>query len=69
MNTNLEMTMKTDCIATCWPGQMRRPKPKGRSKSTRRGCVGLMKRSGSNLSGSGNTSGSFEIALKKKKKE
>ena len=59
--------MKMDCSATCWPGQMRRPKPKGKSKSMRGGCVGLMKRSGSNLSGSGNTSGSFDIALESNK--
>lgn len=61
--TDLEMTMKMDCRATCWPGQILRPKPKGRSKSTTRGWLGLTKRSGSNDSGSGNTSGSFEIAL------
>ena len=56
--------MNKACSATARAGHIRRPKPKGKSKSTARGCVGFRKRSGRKSSGaSPNISGSCEIAL------
>lgn len=51
-------------MATSFAGQIRLPKPYGRSKSMRRGSSVLRKRSGLKASGSGKISGSFENAIR-----
>ena len=55
--------MNNDCDATCMPGQMRRPKPKGNVNSAKRGLFVSRNRSGRKASGSGNISGSCMIPL------
>lgn len=51
------------CTATCIPGHILRPNPNGYLKLTSLGSVVFKKRSGLNVSGSGNISGSEVIAL------
>ena len=61
--TDLVKIKKTDAEATCNPGQILLPKPKGKLKFMKRGSSVRRKRSGLKTSGSGNISGSRKIVL------
>ena len=61
--TCLVTRIKSDCKATCIPGQSRLPKPNGSVNSIKRGSVASRNRSGRNASGSGNNSESCIIVL------